>query len=92
MTKKKTDPIEQPATNEQPADNPNGIFTLGSWRGMTQWRCSACAFDTLNGESEIFKHYFERHVAKPAEKPALIQSFDKRGKPITPPPGKNSTV
>ena len=40
-------------------DGPEGA-ELGNWRGYTQYRCTACPFDTLNREA-FEDHWRLRH-------------------------------
>lgn len=66
-------------------------YTLGEWKGLPQYRCKFCAFDTLN-EPKILEHYASRHAPKPEPKPTpLIQSFDRWGNPLNPSPAAAET-
>ena len=60
---------------EQPAD-----FTIGSWRGFTQWRCAHCPFDTLESE-EAMRRHLQQH-APPAPRVVRLDLLDHKGEQI----------
>ncbi len=39
-------------------------WTMGMWHELPQWRCTACAWDTLDGEDAMVAHWNERHAVK----------------------------
>lgn len=64
------------------------IYTLGEWKGLTQYCCRHCRFDSLS-EAALLAHYVDKHAPRPEPKPTgppLVQAFDRRGRPIEPPP------
>jgi hypothetical protein len=65
---------------ENESTNDDLPYTLGKWRGLTQYRCKFCAWDTVKGEGAMLAHFEERHRPRPA--PRLIQAYDARGRPI----------
>lgn len=62
------------------------IFTLRSWKGMPQWCCNLCGWDTLRGEAEMMAHYESAHVPKPIPHTPLVLTADRFGNPVVPPP------
>ncbi len=63
------------------AQAPKLPWTLSTWSGLPQWRCTLCPFDTLDGEDAMIEHIENRHGAIPAAAP-LVQAYDARGNPI----------
>lgn len=55
-------------------------WTLSTWSGLPQWRCTLCPFDTLDGEDAMIEHIEARHGAS-TQRPALVQAYDARGNP-----------
>lgn len=43
-------------------------WELGEWKGLPQWRCSLCPWDTLVGEEAMLKHIADVHTPKPPRK------------------------
>jgi len=71
MARKKAAPKKEP--EEKP-------YTLGKWRGHTQWKCRFCPWDTLVGEAAMLEHWATRHRPQPERR--LIQAYDAGGRPI----------
>lgn len=70
------------APNEgSPAPEPEH-YTIGTWNGLTQYRCRHCPFDTLEGEGAIEAHYADRHGPPPPppspSRPPLVDRFGNR--------------
>ena len=62
MTKAKKDA----AADEPPVDAPELPYLLGTWHGMTQYRCPQCPFDALEEEAiieHIASHWVETEAA-----------------------------
>jgi len=36
-------------------------FEVGEWNRLPQWRCTACPFDTLEGEGAVLEHWQIAH-------------------------------
>ena len=53
-------------------------YTVGTWAGLTQWRCSQCPWDTLESEKAMIAHWRQSH-APPPPVPTLI--LDPSGQP-----------
>lgn len=53
---------EMGAVALEASDDSGQPFILGTWEGLTQWRCRFCAWDTLEGEAKALEHYISRHV------------------------------
>lgn len=64
----------------QPQDTEH--YTVGAWKGLPQYRCRHCPFDTLH-EKTIRRHVIERHVARPARQPVTVPIYDRFGNLIT---------
>ncbi len=59
------------------------LYTVGLWKGLKQYRCMWCAFDTLNEET-MFKHIEAHRLANrptPPRKPSVLVA-DKRGNEV----------
>lgn len=70
---------------EAEASQEDPIFTMGSWKGLPQWRCVLCPWDTLDGEAAMLAHYQANHAPPPPPPaPVLIQAYDRFGNPIGP--------
>lgn len=87
MTKQKTrktaaaEPvIIEPEPEETPAELVR--FTAGSWRGMPTWACTACPFDTMEGEEVILKHYQDQHETRRGTRKYLLPLLDRHGNQI----------
>jgi hypothetical protein len=71
-------PAQEP---EKPKANPH--YTLGDWAGYPKWQCNYCGYDTLEGETDILEHVYQRHLAPQAPQPptqSLILLADKSGR------------
>lgn len=79
-----SEPVEPVAAAAEPLTSPyesNVPWTMGTWSGMPQWRCTMCPFDTLDGEDAMIVHIEARHGPTPTAAP-LVQAYDARGNPI----------
>jgi len=56
-------------------------YTIGTWRGFTQWRCKFCPWDTLEGEAAILEHLRSAHAPSPEPKSPILIA-DKHGRQI----------
>jgi len=55
------------------------MYELGSWKGLKQYKCKLCPYDTLH-ENEIIKHIQERHLPKPKPKvKKVLPIYDRFG-------------
>ena len=63
---------------------PQPPYYIGTWNGLTQWRCAQCQFDTLDGEDEIIQHIIQAHTvrATPPASGLNIVMTDRFGNPI----------
>lgn len=60
------------------------LFTVGEWKGLPQWRCALCPWDTLVSEAEMRAHIAEVHLPPPEKPPArVLPLVDRFGNPIT---------
>ena len=41
------------------------LFTRGEWKGLPQWKCALCQWDTLKSEAEMMAHIREVHMPTP---------------------------
>lgn len=55
-------------------------FTVGTWKGLPQWRCNRCRWDTLASEEEMRAHIRERHA--PRVRRVHTGLVDAKGQPI----------
>jgi len=53
-------------------------YTVSRWKGLTQYRCRMCPFDTLD-EKTIIRHIQERHAPKSERKPVVVPIYDRFG-------------
>ena len=56
-------------------------WTMSTWSGLPQWRCSLCPWDTLEGEDAMIEHIEGNHGGVPPP-PPLVQAYDARGNPL----------
>lgn len=54
--------VVSPKTDEVTLDLLADLYEEASWRGVVQWRCLLCPWDTLRGEQDIREHVARRHV------------------------------
>jgi len=57
--KEKKEEIQRPAEENLP-------YTVGSWKGIEQYRCKKCPFDTLN-LVDMQAHISKRHAPPPGQ-------------------------
>jgi hypothetical protein len=69
--------VPDPELEAGPDDN---LYTMGSWNGKPQWKCSLCPWDTLEGEAAMLEHLATRH--KPPAPRISILVADIRGNPV----------
>lgn len=43
-------------------DHLSDCYEEGRWRGLRQWRCLLCPFDTLAGEAVVREHVVKMHI------------------------------
>ncbi len=68
---------------EEAAEEENPYFTLGSWKGMPQWKCRFCPWDTLEGEGALMEHVVTVHGAgEPERRPGGILVADRYGNAV----------
>ncbi len=95
MAKKEPEKIEaqegERPDDSDPGENllkppPDTRYTMGEWKGIPQFKCSLCPWDTLSGLAEFDKHWESAHVVKePPPPPPIIQAADRFGRPVGPP-------
>jgi hypothetical protein len=51
MVNKPRKPADDAPIDEPPTDEPELPYLLGTWHGMTQYRCRECPFDALEEET-----------------------------------------
>lgn len=56
-------------------------YTVGSWRGFTQYQCKLCPWDTLEGEAAMLEHLRSAHAPAPEPKSPILIA-DKSGRQI----------
>jgi len=37
----------------------------GKWKGMTQWKCTLCPFDSVESKDAVIEHILQVHLAPP---------------------------
>jgi hypothetical protein len=73
------EPVEVVVEPDPESDLP---FILGTWKGLPQWQCRFCAWDTLEGEDVMMEHYIARHAPAPTFVSSEIVVYDRWGKPV----------
>jgi hypothetical protein len=53
--------------SRSPMDALAELYEEGSWKGLPQWKCRLCLWDTLEGEAAVRAHVTRRHVIGPPE-------------------------
>lgn len=78
------EPVELATVSVETAP-PEVPFELGTWKGLTQWRCRQCPWDTLNGAEAVLAHIQEVHQPplRPPS-PPLIAIADRWGHEVRP--------
>lgn len=73
------EPGRPPAAEEVAADAPELPYLLGTWHGLTQYRCRECPFDAL--EEETIIEHIAAHWVEDAARPGsgLVLVADKNG-------------
>ncbi len=56
-------------------------YTVGSWKGIVQYRCTKCAFDTVEGEQAMLEHIRKAHTPPPPPV-VTLPLVDRYGNPI----------
>ncbi len=86
--KKKEDPGGQPPAAPEPVEvaipevSENGIYSIGQWNGLPQWRCIRCAWDTLESEDAMLRHYQDRHMTIVQPAPKTLPVYDRWGNQV----------
>lgn len=76
-------PAETPAMPEPAlAETKPQPFDLGQWGGHPQWRCRLCPFDTLDGEEEYWRHYYQVHAQPGPQQIRSIFVADRYGNEV----------
>lgn len=57
-------------------------YEIGEWKGMKQYKCLLCPFDTLHRDV-IEKHIAERHTPKKEVKKLKVPIYDRFGNLVT---------
>ncbi len=61
------------------------LYEMGEWKGLPQWRCTLCPFDTLAGEAAIVDHIIRAHFPPPpAPKETEVLRADRFGNIVEP--------
>lgn len=59
------------------------LWTVGAWGEFTQWQCTLCPWDTLDGEEAMRAHYATAHAPPPPAAPApTVLRADRFGNPV----------
>ncbi len=56
------------------------LYTESKWKGINQYRCTECVFDTLDHKT-ILEH-IELHKPKTKPKSTIIPVYDRFGNPV----------
>lgn len=72
------------APDETPVEDPVAmLYVESAWKGLPQWRCRVCPWDTLKSEEEMRKHIEEVHLPPPAKPERVaLPIVDKYGQPV----------
>lgn len=86
-TKKATETATQKpqgtATTSPPEVAESPIYRMGSWKGLPQWQCRFCQWDTVESAEVMLLHYATTHGPQaPARKRVALPLVDARGNPI----------
>jgi hypothetical protein len=86
-----SEPAEAASVSTETAA-PGLAFDLGTWKGLPQWRCRLCPFDTVAGEGAMRAHIEKVHEPPRAQaQRPLVAVFDRYGREVRPavaaPPG-----
>lgn len=58
-------------------------WVMGMWGTFTQWQCTLCRWDTLEGEAAILEHYLAVHAPpKAPDRPGVVLRADRFGNEI----------
>lgn len=55
------------------------LYEVGWWKGMTQYRCKICQWDTLNGKEEMVQHIIACHLPQESAEAPQILTADRFG-------------
>lgn len=80
MAKKKEESVKEEKKIEEPkkVKTIDDYFVIGKWKGLKQYKCTLCNFDSLE-EEEIKNHIIERHIPKPPKPKVITQLVDRYG-------------
>jgi len=71
------------------------MYQIGQWKGLTQYKCLHCPFDSLEMDDAI-RHYLLKHASRAGDTPApSVLVADRNGNLVTqqaPPPAVIVTV
>jgi len=56
------------------------LYEVGEWKGMRQWRCRLCPWDTLDGEGAMLAHLAAQHFPPEERRRSGILVADKYGR------------
>jgi len=81
MTKKKKQTRSDGVSGQtlRPTPEIEESFTVGKWRGLVQWRCALCAWDTLDSEEAMWAHLRDVHAPKPKVERRMLPLVDRFG-------------
>jgi hypothetical protein len=87
MTKRKSTRVRKkeaaPVEKSQEGEKSQLPYTLGKWKGLRQWRCRLCQWDTLVDEAEMLAHIQEKHAPRARQTVTTELPFvDRYGNPI----------
>jgi len=58
------------------------MYKIGQWKGLTQYKCLYCPFDSLEMDDAI-RHYLLKHAPRAGETPApSVLVADRNGNPV----------
>ena len=57
-------------------------YTIGSWKGIVQYRCTKCPFDTVDGEAAMVEHIRTAHAPPPEPRMVELPLVDRYGNPM----------
>ncbi len=56
-------------------------YSIGEWRGLPQYKCNSCPFDSLN-EKSIKEHVIDRHIPAPVRPKVEVKILDRFGNEV----------
>jgi hypothetical protein len=63
---------EEECLEKSPPPAEEKPYTVGSWRGLTQYQCKLCPWDTLEGEEAMLEHLRTAHAPPPEPKSPIL--------------------